>query len=188
MSLSKQPRWGKKRIAKFYFKGDDGQHFKKRTWVFRGETNSNSRYKKDMNGKKIFLVDPTYIVTTMTAMEYLIPKSLKAIHAFHFEKKKVVQINLKASLKSQRYYGSMKEKLMKKQNGICSVCNNKLIRQDQKTFLIQDLEIHHIKPIKKKVRDTKYRIWQLYINDVIKNYIVSNAFITKGVINSKSIL
>jgi len=103
-----------------------------------------------MNGKKIFLVDPTNIVTTMTAMEYLIPKSLKPIHAFHSEKEKVVQINLKASLKSQGYYGSMKEKLMKKQNGICSVCNNKLIRQDQETLLIQDLEIHHIQPIRKK--------------------------------------
>lgn len=146
-AFKKHPRWGKKRIAKFYFKGDDGQQFKKRTWVFRG---SNSRYKKNMNGKKIFLVDPTNIVTTMTAMEYLIPKSLKPIHAFHSEKEKVVQINLKASLKSQGYYGSMKEKLMKKQNGICSVCNNKLIRQDQETLLIQDLEIHHIQPIRKK--------------------------------------
>ena len=103
-----------------------------------------------MSGKKIYLVDPSNIVTTMTAMEYLIPKSLKPIHAFHPEKGKVIELNLKASLKSQGYYGSIKEKLMKKQNGICSICNKELIRQDQETLLIQDLEIHHIQPISKK--------------------------------------
>jgi hypothetical protein len=51
-------------------------------------------------------------------MEFLIPKAIKSVHAFHTEKDKVVKINMRGALLSQGFYGSMKEKLMKKQDGL----------------------------------------------------------------------
>lgn len=149
-ALKKHPRWGKKKIALFYFKNEG--LFKNRKWVFRGETKSASRYKKNLEGKTIYLVDPTNIVSTQSAMEYLIPKSLKSIHAFHSERerKRVVQINVRASLLSQGFYGSFKEKLMKKQGGTCPICNESLLWRGNEMPNIEEIEIHHIQPISQK--------------------------------------
>ena len=106
----------------------------------------SSRYKKG-NGKTIYLVDPTNVVSTISTLHYNIPKKLLGIHAFHADRDKVIEVNNKANLLSQGFYGSTKEKLVKKQKGICPVCEENL---RTKVGNFDNLHIHHIIPISMK--------------------------------------
>lgn len=135
----KHPKWGKKTIAHKYFRSNTT--FKNRTWVFHGITAKLSRYHSQgrNEGKKIYLVDPSNIVSSVCATKFNIPKNLLNIHAFHKDYLKILEYKSKTNLLSIGKYESYKSKLFKKQNGVCAVC--------KKIISIEDANIHHIIPI-----------------------------------------
>jgi hypothetical protein len=98
----KHPKWGKKRIAAFYFIHNENSYFKNRKWVFKGESRKLLRHKKNSKGKIVYLVDPINIVRTLSALTYVIPEKLLGIHAFHADRSKIIEINNKANLLSQK--------------------------------------------------------------------------------------
>nr|YP_009710025.1 hypothetical protein [Coleochaete scutata]QFU80130.1 hypothetical protein [Coleochaete scutata] len=144
---NKHPRWGKKAIARTYFKS----HiiFKNTTWVFHGTTLKPSRYLTQgrASGKKIYLVDPTNIVSSVCATKFNIPNALLNVHAFHKDHLKIVEFISKASLLSIGKHESYKAKLLKRQKGMCAACN--------KIIDIGETNIHHVVPISEGGSATK---------------------------------
>lgn len=123
--------------------------FKNRIWVFRGETYNLSRYTNKKIGKTIYLVDPTNSVNTLSAYDYQIPKSMKSIHGFHPDYMKLELFNYKVSIKAIPFSGTLKEKLFKKQKGLCFICNKTLMNPET-LEIFTNLNIHHIDPISQK--------------------------------------
>jgi len=89
----KHPKWGKKRIARFYFLSDNpiektvlrSTSGNTRKWIFRGKTFNPSIYKDNQEGKTIELLEPTIVVDTISARRYCLPDNLGLIHAYHPE-------------------------------------------------------------------------------------------------------
>jgi len=112
-------------------------------WIFRGRTLFNSIYNNFKGGKTIELVDPTIIVSTISAREYRIPKALELIHAYHPEYSKLIESNLKTNFLAIKATKTLKSKLLIKQKGMCSICNNTLL--DTEFLYDGSTHIHHIK-------------------------------------------
>ena len=148
----KHPRWGKKSIALKYFLKKEMQESSydlnylgssPKKWIFRGRTLFNSIYNNFKGGKTIELVDPTIIVSTISARDYRIPKALELIHAYHPEYSKLIESNLKTNFLAIKATKSLKSKLLIKQKGMCSICNNTLL--DTEFLYDGSTHIHHIK-------------------------------------------
>lgn len=139
----KHPRWGKKRIAKFYFLGD--KSFKGRKWNFRGFSNKSSRYNESAEGKYTYLIDPTVVVNTVSGLKVQIPEKLLNTHAYSPKYLELVELQTKINLRSLGKRESYKGKLFIKQKGICVICKKALYID---SFLKDgNLHIDHIKPI-----------------------------------------
>jgi hypothetical protein len=160
-SKRKHKKWGKKKIAKYYFLREDGSKFKGRIWTFFGETKSQSRYKeinKIEKKKKIYLQDILNTNAILASKEYIIPKKLESIHAFHEEYGKLIDFQATLNIKSLSQYNPRKGKLLKKQNSMCSICNQ-IISLDQ--IANGTIHIHHIAPIFKGGSRSKIENMQL---------------------------
>jgi RNA-directed DNA polymerase len=142
----KHKRWGKKRIASYYFLNKDNSSFKGRTWTFYGLAKTLSRYDESRDGKdkRIYLQDVSNTNTILASKEFIIPKKLLSIHAFDKDYMKLVEFQATLNFKTLGKYNPRKGVLLKKQNGLCSVCN-KLITLEQ--MANGWTHIHHIVPI-----------------------------------------
>lgn len=165
---AKHKRWGKKLIAKQYFltqknlmsdheeKTEEGRvrdktrvgnlaRFKGRRWTFRGITKSLSRYSKSKT-KTIYLQDPTNTCAVLASKHYIIPEKRKAVHAFSSDYMKLIDLQVSTSLKAEGRWGTLKEKLLKRDN-ICCGCKKTITPMD---ITNGHTHIHHVKPIAKK--------------------------------------
>lgn len=124
------------------------EKFKNRTAVFHGMTLKNSRYTDSDSGKTNYLLDP-FDFPILAANNYNFPNNLKSIHAYDPNYLKLIQFNVDNQIKAMGKFDSIKEKLFKKQKGICIICNN-YIHIDN--IHSTELHIDHIIPILKKGR------------------------------------
>jgi len=150
---NKHRRWGKKLIAKIYFltindssarkeKNYDYTKIKNVKWVFNGKTTVPSRYGN--NEKRIYLVDVGTIAQLLSSKHYVIPKQLLHIHAYHPDYMKVIEFNTNNNFKTLGINSSFKERLLKKQNNLCTHCEKPLLASEG---IYEGLHIHHINPI-----------------------------------------
>ena len=91
----KHPKWGKIRIAKTYFLSENREkrdplqnEVSKKTgntnkWIFTGMTENESIFRESTGGKRIELVNPTQVVSTLSARSNRLPKELELVHAYH---------------------------------------------------------------------------------------------------------
>lgn len=145
--INKHKKWGKKKIAKYYFRTEDGKKFKGRRWTFFGVANARSRFSfTDSNEekKRIYLQDISKVNKILAAKEYIIPKNIIDIHAFDKNVKLLVEFQATINLKSLGQYNPKKGKLLKKQDSLCSICNE-LITLEQMSD--GKIHIHHVNPI-----------------------------------------
>lgn len=151
----KHRRWGRIAIAKRYFLTikDDSEikknplfvKIKNTKWVFHDTISHKSRYNKDVN-KSIYLINPSMSTQLLTARLYIIPKDLINIHAYHKDYMKLVEFGTNLNFKAQGVNGPLKDKLLKRQNNICTHCEESLIASVGK---YENIHIHHINPIMK---------------------------------------
>lgn len=139
----KHRKWGRKRIARTYFLRPNGAKFKNRVWAFRGQTRVNSRYKAEKVGKSIYLVNPIADFETLRMLDARIVNSLKGIHGYHKNVGEVEKFLTNQRTNNMWKALSLKQKLFRKQQGVCSFCHRTLELNPNKT----NTQIHHIVPI-----------------------------------------
>jgi len=152
----KHPRWGKVSIAQSYFTGETEQgeevkskRFKGRKWTFRGMTLNESRFKDKgkQEGKRIYLVDPLNTCKIVAAFKYDLSKALTTIHAYDNKYMELVEYQTNVSFLAHSDHAPFKDKLLKKQKGLCETCTLP-ITPDQ--MIEGNIHIHHKQPIAKK--------------------------------------
>lgn len=170
-AMRKHPRWGKRRIAKFYFlrtepevnKIDSEQDYnfgpKPLKWVFHGQTRNPSIYNNFSDGKRIDLLNPTRVVPTISAREFRLPKKLELVHAFHPQYMELVEHNAELSHKIMKESGTLKSKLFTKQKRLCSLCGDSLLDFDGEIPVDGALHIHHKNP--RALGGSKFQIQNL---------------------------
>ena len=152
----KHKRWGRKAIANNYFltkdatselsfKQKDYVKFKNTKWVFHGITKNKSRYKINKQ-KTIYLVDVSNISQLLSSKHFILPKSLLSIHGYHFNYMKLVTFNTNLNFKSAGLDSSLKQRLLAKQDNLCTHCEESLLLFDG-FYGDHMLHIHHLKPI-----------------------------------------
>jgi len=139
-AIKKHRRWGIRRISKTYFICDP--KYKNRKWNFHGFTFNKSRYTNNENGKTIYL-QSVWDSNTMASNQFNLTNEFKKIHAYHEDSIKLWKFNLKNKIRSMTMFSSLKEKLFKKQKGICPLCNFEIDFELDKNLL----QIDHIQPI-----------------------------------------
>jgi RNA-directed DNA polymerase len=159
----KHPKWGKKAIAKVYFlspqptkeeKNSLAYHIvksygkttgqNKRKWIFRGRTLNPSIYNQFDRGKFIELASLTHVTGTYMAKMYRIPRALELVHAYHPYYTKLLDFNLKNSIEAMKETGTLKGKLLNKQKGICTLCQQSLLNETGEFIYDGTTNIHHI--------------------------------------------
>ena len=156
---NKHRRWGKKKIASYYFLNKDKSSFKGRTWTFYGVTGMESRYNENNSiNKTIYLQDISNTNTILSGKEYIMPKKLLTIHGFDKNYMELVKFQANLNLKSLSKYNPFKGKLLKSQNSLCSICN-RLITLEQIANGV--IHIHHVEPIFKGWARSKLKNMQL---------------------------
>lgn len=151
----KHRRWGRTAIANRYFltikdnseikKNPDYVKIKNTKWVFHDTINYKSRYNKDVN-KSIYLVNPSMSTQLLSTKWYNIPNNLLNIHAYHKDYMKIVEFITNLNFRAQGINGPLKDKLLRKQNNICTYCGESLLTS---IGIYENLHIHHINPIMK---------------------------------------
>jgi len=100
--------------------------------VFNGRT-LNKTINKEFSlkgGKRIELINPTKITSTISADEYRLPKELEIIHAYHPRYKEILEFTRKVNFLSIKETSTFKSKLLKNQKGLCSVCHLTLLEEN----------------------------------------------------------
>jgi hypothetical protein len=82
----------------------------------------------------------------MAAKHYTLPLNLRPVHAFHEKIQRIIKFKLNLAILAIPDTSSLKEKLFKKQKGICGLCG-KIVSPEN--LLENTTHIHHIKPIYK---------------------------------------
>jgi hypothetical protein len=164
----KHKRWGKKAIADTYFlrtieiekKSSEAQNpemvksalkkpkyskFKNTKWVFHGKSKRKSRY-HIRKSKIIYLVDVSNISQLLSSKHFILPKNIQQIHGYHPNYMKLATFNTNLKVKSAGLNSSLKERLLKRQNDLCSYCHETL-SDFENLYGTNMLHIHHIKPI-----------------------------------------
>lgn len=152
----KHRRWGRKLIAKTYFltkdldndestspKAESYKKFKNTIWVFRGVTKHKSRYNSDKT-KTIYLVDVTNITQLLSSKHYILPKNLLNIHGYSPDYMRLITFSTDLKFKSAGVDSSFKQRLLNKQNNLCTHCGEPFTLSD--SFYGDAVHIHHIKP------------------------------------------
>lgn len=164
----KHKRWGKKAIANTYFlrkieiekNSSEAQNpeivksaikkpkyskFKNTKWVFHGKSKRKSRY-HIRKSKIIYLVDVSNISQLLSNKHFILPKNIQQIHGYHPNYMKLATFNTNLKFKSAGLNSSLKERLLKRQNDLCSYCH-KSLSDSESLYGTNMLHIHHIKPI-----------------------------------------
>ena len=155
---NKHRRWGKKKIANYYFISKERTTFKGRIWTFQGISKTRSRYNEKSINKTIYLQDISVANRILSAKDYIIPKRLLDIHGFDKNYMKLVEFQANLNLKSFNRYSPFKGKLLKKQKSICKICNN-LITLEQIAEKV--VHIHHVEPLFKGGARSKLKNMEL---------------------------
>jgi RNA-directed DNA polymerase len=152
----KHPKWGKRLIASQYFKTtetianietENYIKVKGRMWAFHGITLAPSHY-TERSGKSIYLLDPSNCYETLSAKHFIIPKVMENIHAYSPDFMKLVEFQTNLGLLAiNSKFPSIKDRLTKKQNGLCGICNHTITLDHLANKFVH---IHHIKPVFKK--------------------------------------
>jgi RNA-directed DNA polymerase len=148
----KHKRWGKKLIANTYFlnKSDNNSKiynkFKNVKWVFHGSVNQTSRYNPEKK-KTIYLVNVSSSTKLLSSKHYIIPNKLLNVHGYHPEYYKLIELNSNTNFKAMDVHAPFKEKLLKRQNNLCSYCSKPLYFSEIDKTIYNELHIHHIEPI-----------------------------------------
>jgi len=154
----KHPRWGKKRIAIFYFlrkpleakdinpKADYEFGPKPLKWVFRGRTSRTSIYNDNTRGKLIELLNPTKVIATLSADRYRLPRKLEEVHAFHPKFNEIIEFNQNIQFLAIKETPTLKSKLLVRQKGLCYKCKTTLLTETGELNYDGSLHIHHIEP------------------------------------------
>jgi 5-methylcytosine-specific restriction endonuclease McrA len=128
-------------------KDDKYIKFKNTKWTFHGISRTESRYSKTTGKTRTaYLLNPTDSSPIITATKYILPLSLRLVHAFHPKIDELIKFKLGLSLLSIPKSPTLKEKLFKSQKGLCGLCNNPI---DFDSLYLNSVPIHHIEPIKK---------------------------------------
>jgi hypothetical protein len=152
----KHPRWGKTKIAQRYFiknrkltestlgemdytTGNDNK------WVFTGWVDP-SIYTESKGGKFIELVNPTKLVSTLSAYRYRIPERLELVHAYHEKYEELIDFNYALIKQAMKDNTSFKAKLFIKQKGRCGICGSSLLDDNGTLDYMDSYRIHHIQP------------------------------------------
>ena len=147
---NKHKRWGKKLIVNIYFltKNENNlknfKKFKNVKWVFHSTSNTESRYNPETR-KTIYLVNVSSSTRLLSFKKYIIPKKIINIHSYHKDYHKLIEFN--TNFKAMNIHAPFKEKLLKRQNNLCSHCNKPLYFSELGKIIYNELHIHHIKPI-----------------------------------------
>ena len=128
-------------------KDDKYIKIKNTKWTFHGISRTKSRYSKTTGKTRIaYLLKPTDSSPILTATKYVLPLTLRLVHAFHPKVDELIKFKLRLSLLSSPKTPTLKEKLFKSQKGLCGLCNNPI---DFESLHLNTVHIHHIEPIKK---------------------------------------
>ena len=116
-------------------------------WTFFGRSVTVSRYFK-VGLRTAFLLNPLNSSPIVTALKHLLPLELRSIHAYDDPVlvNKLIKWKLNLAMLSTSKTPTLKERLFKRQNGICSLCDRPI---DPDYLLTNGTHIHHINPIKK---------------------------------------
>lgn len=128
-------------------KDDNYIKIKNTKWTFHGISRTESRYSKTTGKTRIaYLLKPADSSPIMKATKYVLPITLRLVHAFHPKIDELIKFKLSLSLLSSPKTPTLKEKLFKSQKGLCGLCNNPI---DFESIHLNTVHIHHIEPIKK---------------------------------------
>lgn len=100
--------------------------------MFNGRTLNKSINKEFSlkGGKRIELINPTKVTSTISADEYRLPKKLEVIHAYHPRYQEIIEFTRKVNLLSIKETSTLKSKLLIKQKGLCSMCHLTLLEEN----------------------------------------------------------
>ncbi len=119
--------------------------FKNYKWVLYGISKNKSRFRNQTTPRIAYLLNPLNSSPIVAAIKHLIPNTLLNVHAFDDKISELIKLKLKLSLITSPKTPTLKEKLYKKQEGRCTMCD-KMIEVE---YLHQNMtHIHHISPIK----------------------------------------
>lgn len=170
----KHPTLGKRTLANMYFlrRGDqlenvpldqlddyspaivtnqpnkNGQVFTKflnSTWNLRGLSSNIRRFSKKSATKIVYLLDPTNAEKIQSSTRNVLPVNLRGVHAFHEDIGLLKKFKFSLAIASSSRTPSIKEKLFKKQEGLCSLCHREI---DPNFLMHNSIHIHHIEAIK----------------------------------------
>ena len=127
-------------------KTESYKRFKNTKWVFHGVTKHKSRYNSDKT-KTIYLVDVTNITQLLSSKHYILPKNLLNIHGYSPDYMRLITFSTNLKFKSAGVGLSFKQRLLAKQNNLCTHCGEPFILYD--SFYSDAAYIHYIKPIYK---------------------------------------
>jgi len=130
-----------------FTKDDKYIKIKNTKWTFHGISRTEYRYSKTTGKTRIaYLLKPNDSSPIITATKYVLPLTLRLVHAFHPKIDELIKFKLSLSLVSSPKTPTLKEKLFKSQKGLCGLCNNPI---DFESLHLNTVHIHHIEPIKK---------------------------------------
>jgi group II intron reverse transcriptase/maturase len=138
---------------------DKNIKIKNTKWTFHGISRTESRYSKTTGKTRIaYLLKPTDSSPILTATKYVLPLTLRLVHAFHPKIDELIKFKLSLSLLSSPKTPTLKEKLFKSQKGLCGLCNNPI---DFESLHLNTVHINHIESIKKG--GNKFKLYNLTI-------------------------
>jgi hypothetical protein len=80
----------------------------------------------------------------MAGKEFIIPDEIVHIHAFEKGAKALMEFQATVNLKTLGKYNPKKGKLLRRQNSLCSICNELITLEQMSDGVIH---IHHVNPI-----------------------------------------
>lgn len=114
-------------------------------WVFHGKVKSESKYNAG-NHKTIYLVDVGNIAQLLSSKHFILPKKFINIHGYHHDYMQLVTLNTNLKFKSAGVDSSFKQRLLSKQNNLCTHCEEPLLTSNG-FYGDSNIHIHHVKPI-----------------------------------------
>lgn len=108
-----------------------------------------SRFKETggEKGKRIYLVDPTNSSKIVAGLKYDLSKAVAQISAYDKDYMKLVETQTNISFLAHSDYAPFKDKLLKKQKGLCAKCTLPITPElaDE-----GNIHLHHIKPVARR--------------------------------------
>lgn len=104
---------------------------------------------------------PSDAAKIVTATKYALPLNLRKVHAFHEKIEDLIRYKLNLSLLASPQTPTLKDKLFKRQRGLCWICDKPV---DFENLLLKSVHIHHIDPVSKG--GNKYKLSNLALTHI----------------------